>query len=72
MTRFDEALVEEIPTRSRLVVCLQNGSPGPRSHRRPSRRSASSTYAPGTPSSAGLGRNAAADAGHTAISQTDH
>ena len=35
-------------------------------------RSASSTYAPGTPSSAGLARNAAAGACHDAISQTDH
>ena len=43
-----------------LVVCLQNDWACPASRRRSSLRSASSTYAPGTPSSAGLARNAAA------------
>ena len=55
-----------------LVVCLQNDWACPASRRRPWLRSAYSTYAPGTPSSAGLARNAAAVACHTINSQTDH
>ena len=57
---------------SGLVVCLQNDWACPASRRRSSLRSASSTYAPGTPSSAGLARNAAAVACHPINSQTDH
>ena len=55
-----------------LVVCLQNNLVCPACRRRPWLCSAFSTYAPGTPSSAGLARNAAAGASHTAISQTAH
>ena len=57
---------------SALVICLQNDWACPASRRRSSLRSASSTYAPGTPSSAGLARNAAAVACHPFNSQTDH
>ena len=54
------------------MVRLQNNMACPACQRRSWLRSASSTYAAGTPSSSGLARNAAADACQTAISQTDH